>query len=219
MKIAVMQPYFFPYAGYFRLIAASDLFVIYDDVQHIRRGWVNRNKFTTITGELDWFTLPLKKQDRDNTLIKDIAWSEEFPLDNMHDQMKNFPVFGKSNCFWKPKVILTPFQEIVKSLREVCLRLDIDTPMIMASSLNIDPVLSGQDRILAICKKLCASEYINAPGGRKLYDLDKFRERDMRLNILPDYKENEQGTAFKSILERLVDEDCKKVKIEIMANL
>src|SRR5262245_31097005 len=71
--VAIMQPYFFPYAGYFRLFAASDLFVIYDCVQFTRRGWVHRNMLTDVSGEARWLTLPLEKAPQD-VLIRDLRF-------------------------------------------------------------------------------------------------------------------------------------------------
>src|SRR5688572_18113469 len=58
MKLAIMQPYFFPYLGYFQLIYASDKFVFYDDVNYIKSGWINRNRLL-LNGEAKYFTVPL----------------------------------------------------------------------------------------------------------------------------------------------------------------
>jgi hypothetical protein len=78
-SIAVMQPYFFPYAGYFQLFHKTDTFVILDCVQFPRRGWVHRNQFTKLDGSVDWLTLPIRKCPQE-TLIKDL----EFDLDQRH---------------------------------------------------------------------------------------------------------------------------------------
>src|SRR5437764_15470200 len=73
--VAIMQPYFVPYAGYFRLLAASDLFVIYDCVQFPRRGWVHRNQIPDAHGRAAWLTLPLAKAPQE-VLIRDLAFPE-----------------------------------------------------------------------------------------------------------------------------------------------
>ena len=74
--IAIMQPYFLPYAGYFRLIAQTDIFVIYDCVQFPRRGWVHRNKLMDANGEEQWLTLPLEPAPQD-VLIRDLAFPDD----------------------------------------------------------------------------------------------------------------------------------------------
>ena len=58
MKLAIMQPYLFPYLGYFQLIAAVDKFVFYDDVNFIKNGWINRNRLL-ISGKVNYITIPL----------------------------------------------------------------------------------------------------------------------------------------------------------------
>src|ERR1700676_1677029 len=73
LAVAIMQPYFLPYLGYFRLFAASDLFVIYDCVQFPRRGWVHRNRLLDAAGVERWLTLPLEKAPQD-VLIRDLGF-------------------------------------------------------------------------------------------------------------------------------------------------
>src|SRR5436190_8297403 len=90
LTVAIMQPYFFPYAGYFRLFAASDLFVIYDCVQFPRRGWVHRNKLLDAAGNAEWLTLPLVPAPRD-VLIRDL----QFPPDAAAEfarRLRRFPL-------------------------------------------------------------------------------------------------------------------------------
>lgn len=185
MKIAVMQPYHYPYAGYFRLFAASDLFVIYDDVQFNRRGRVHRYQKND-----KWITLPIKKTDRDTTRIMDLEWRD-----------------GVINA-------LSPLRFIVESLRQMCDLLKIPFRVIYASSLHLSEDLRSQDRILAICEKLKASEYINSPGGRKLYDEEIFAQNGIALTFLPDWK-----GSFNSIIERLSKESPEEIRKEIYENL
>ena len=83
MKVAIMQPYFFPYIGYFQLINAVDKFIIYDDVNYINRGWINRNQ-VLINGKESYITVPLKDASQ-NKLIKDITISIET---NWQEKMK-----------------------------------------------------------------------------------------------------------------------------------
>src|SRR5436189_2877402 len=90
--IAVMQPYFMPYAGYFRLFAASDLFVIYDCVQFPRRGWVHRNRLLDAAGQERWLTLPLAKAPRD-VKIQDLCFSRRAD-EVLHDRLRRVPLLA-----------------------------------------------------------------------------------------------------------------------------
>jgi hypothetical protein len=84
-----MQPYFLPYAGYFRLFALSDLFVVYDCVQFPRRGWLHRNRLQNINKKPRWLTLPLLKADRDTTRIMDLQFKENAQGISIHRLIEN----------------------------------------------------------------------------------------------------------------------------------
>ncbi len=165
MKIAVMQPYFWPYSGFFRLFT-TDLFVILDCVQFNRRGRVHR--YEKANG---WVTLPLKKTDRDTTRIMDIEWR-----DKMEDDV-------------------TPVEFIAQTMRDACEKLELPFNTVRSSQIAIDHTLRGQDKIIAICEHIGANQYINSPGGRQLYDAETFRKRGIKLNFLPDYKGNYHSVA------------------------
>src|SRR5580704_13576707 len=92
LKVAIMQPYFVPYAGYFRLLAASDLFVIYDCVQFPRRGWVHRNKLLDASGEARWLTLPLERAPQ-SVLIQDLRFPPN-AAKQLAERMRPFPLFA-----------------------------------------------------------------------------------------------------------------------------
>ena len=92
--VAVMQPYFFPYAGYFRLFAGCDVFALFDCVQFPRRGWVRRNRLHDANGNLSWLTLPLSKSARE-TKICDLRFTDD-ALATFQKQWTRFPpVFNK----------------------------------------------------------------------------------------------------------------------------
>lgn len=100
--VAIMQPYFVPYAGYFRLLVGSDLFVIYDCVQFARRGWLHRNKLRTATGEADWLNVPLEKAPRD-VLIRDLRFRPGAEAE-MTAQMRRFPALTAPPAHARPLV-------------------------------------------------------------------------------------------------------------------
>lgn len=191
MKVAIMQPAFMPPASYFRLFAASDLFVIYNDVQFNRRWYTHRQKVSTRNGEKKWFTLPFKKSDRDTTRICDLEWQEGKERDVSPEDFV-ISVIGIICC-----ALRIPFNKVIKSY-----------------SLNIDPSIKGQDRIIAICKKLGATEYINSPGGRSLYDEEAFGYHGIKLTFLPDY-----NGSYENIIERILKENPEDIRKEIYANL
>ncbi len=215
MKVAIMQPYFFPYAGYFRLFAAADLFVIYDCVQFPRRGWVHRNKLLA-GGRERWITLPLAKCPRE-TLIKDLVFRsdaeqwykmllEQYDLTHYTDQNSEL------------RDILKPVNAVIdyleNTLRWTCEKLDIPFKTIRSSDLAIDGRLRGQDRILAICENVNAKEYINLAGGSALYEKNRFAQRNIQLSVLADHE-----GSYESIFASLRNTPAQEIRAEINKNI
>lgn len=186
MKVAIMQPYFFPYAGYFRLFSEADLFIIYDCVQFPRRGWVHRNRVIN-EGKYSWVTLPIKKCPRE-TIIKDI----EFRCDaeDWYEALLMRYALSESN---KTELnILKPSGSVVdyleNTLRWSCQKLAIPFNTIRSSDLKINNNLKGQSRILEICSRVGATEYVNSPGGSLLYDSEVFNQVGIELSFLTHFK-------------------------------
>ncbi len=219
MRVAIMQPYFMPYAGYFRLLASTDLFVIYDCVQFPRRGWVHRNRLHDTNGNLQWLTLPMEKGDRDSTRICDLAfaegaqrrWDEEARRFPALQDLKRRPGELSQTIF---QVEGSPLDYIVRSLRIAARLLKIQTPTMYSSTLEVPATIKGQERIIEIAKRVGATVYINAPGGRELYQDAEFVRAQIELRFLEDF----HGSTT-SILERLVLESPEDIAIEIEANL
>lgn len=218
MRVAIMQPYFYPYAGYYRLFAAADVFVAYDCVQFPRRGWVHRNRLSNFNGEDQWLTLPLEKGDRDKTRICDLVFSQNAKA-AMEEQMRRFPCFVDL-AKKEPELAeilsdfsITPAQYLVRGLEWSTERLGLKRPIIMSSSLNIPEDLKGQDRIIEIVKRVNAKYYINAPGGVELYDEKAFEDEGLTLTFLPDYI-----GSYKSVLQRFLSENPAAITQEILQN-
>ncbi len=185
LRVAIMQPYFFPYAGYFRLMAQSDLFVILDDVQFPRRGRVHRCEIAPGT----WLTLPLARAARD-TRINRLDWAPEARtsldarlagagIDKAVSSPLHAHLFG-------PLPSVPDFLE--RGLRLVTELLGLSVRFMRSSALDLPAGLRGQNRILAILDALGASHYINAPGGRDLYQAHAFAAHGMTLEFLPPYR-------------------------------
>ena len=201
MKVAVMQPYFFPYRGYHRLIEESDLFIIFDCVQFPRRGWVHRNKPRS---EGSWLTIPIEKCEL-GTKICDVRLSHNYDSE-MRNRIRKFPEISK-HAFEDGKLMEALFDTederalplIVNSLKYSCEILGIDFNYIFSSDLEIDEGVYGENRILSILENVGAEGYVNSPSGRDLYSEDKFRERGVELSFLPPW-----DGSFDSVLTMIL---------------
>ena len=200
-----MQPYFMPYLGYFQLIKEVDLFVFYDDVNYIKKGWINRN-YITINNKLQRFTIPLIKPSQ-NKKIKDIEVNWE--CSDMKKLIKTF----KYNLNNKPKA-LNIFESIVKSkpntisnmailsIKLACKELNINTKFLKSSELIYT---KKEDKILnltEICKINNIKNYVNAEGGSKIYTKKDFLDQGIILQFL-------KGSSSPSLLDIIDTIDIK----------
>ena len=147
--IAIMQPYFFPYAGYFRLFAAADLFVLYDCVQFPRRGWVHRNRLPDGKGEPAWLTLPLARAPHATT-IRDLRFPAAAAA-SLKARMRRFPVLRSERADRPIPRALTvfdgasPVDYLQRGLAEICSLLGLSCEFARSSSLGISPEIHGQE--------------------------------------------------------------------------
>ncbi len=190
MKLGIMQPYFFPYIGYWQLMNAVDKYVIYDDVNFIKGGWINRNRIL-LNGEGKYFNLPMQGASS-NKKINKVGVNNDEPLIN-----KNLRIIEA--CYKKAPYYNEVYPILVRILKcgetnlatfikysfdEICQYLGINTELIMSSNLNKDNSLKAQEKVIHICEKLGANEYYNAIGGQELYSYDDFLEHNIQLNFL-----------------------------------
>lgn len=188
--VGVMQPYLFPYLGYFQLIQAVDKFVFLDNVSFIKKGWINRNR-VLLNGQAHTFTFPLRKQSqnvdiKDTNVALDDGWKKK-----IHSLVSH--AYAKAPNF---RAILPLVEKVLESrtesigglaeesVRLVLEHLEMDVPLFRSSELTVDGDLKGEDRILGICDSLGASVYINPSGGRDLYHSARFRERHIELRFI-----------------------------------
>jgi hypothetical protein len=210
-----MQPYFFPYAGYFRLFLDVDEFVIFDCVQFPRRGRVHRTEVTNALGVAEWLTLPLSSQPRD-VRICDLRFAKDARI-RLDRRLEEFPWWsaGKGPAADRVRDFLHAPPAAVIDCLEAGLRLVnellcIDTPISRSSSLGLDSALRGQDRVLAVARFHGATHYLNAPGGKNLYDPADFERAGIELEFLPPY----QGEFF-HMLQALVSVDPMRIREDI----
>jgi hypothetical protein len=215
-----MQPYFFPYAGYFRLFAAADLFVVYDCVQFPRRGRVHRCEMPgpsgKTSGDTQWLTLPLARRPRD-VLIRDLAFAEGARAE-LDRRLACLTWIATARAASADQVrdhlskelggVITYLED---GLRLTCQLLGLERPMVRSSALEIEPGLRGQDRIIAISKAVGARRYVNPPRGRALYERDAFASHGLEVCFLPDY-----STPYRSILPQLLERDPDAIEAEII---
>jgi hypothetical protein len=187
MKLAVMQPYFFPYLGYWQLINAVDKFVIFDDVNFIKKGYINRNNIL-VDGKANRVTLQLVKASQ-NKLINaiEIGDNRQELLKTISHAYKKAPYFSEvypllENIFLNTDPNLARY--LGNSLQTISKYLDLKTSFIFSSDINKNNDLKGKDKILDICKALNADHYINAIGGKELYDKEFFLRDNIMLSFI-----------------------------------
>ena len=222
-KVAIMQPYLFPYLGYFQLIAAADEFWLLDDVQFIQRGWMHRNRL--LVGGQEWlFTIPVNKHPRMD-LICNITFGQAaaFALAKLTKTMVNSyaraPYISSATDFVSATAERitnadgpADFTETTRfGLEQTCAALGIDTVIRCTSSLSLDPELTGQARVIAACRAIGAESYVNMIGGKALYDAENFAEADLSLwflnPVLPPYTQGKgtfvPGLSILDLIARL----------------
>lgn len=200
MKAAVMQPYLFPYIGYYQLVCSSDVFVFYDDVNYIKRGYINRNAIL-LNGSAHRFTLPVPGASQ-NVLINTLKFSEDVSKILLTiDQ-----AYKKSNYYSQimpliEKVLTQKDREITSlcmaGVEVVFDYLGLQKPKLLRSSdLKYDRSLSAADRLIEISKLNGCSVYVNSPGGRKLYNKEHFQEKGVKLQFInPEISEYSQNSG------------------------
>lgn len=196
MKLGIMQPYLFPYLGYFSLIKHTDKWIVFDTVQYIEKGWMNRNRIIHPTKpEPTYFIIPLAKHPRD-TIIKDIRISTtEKYIDRITGQLteaykkRKAPYFNEvmelvSDCLERERTSLSMLNTY--SLSRVCEYLDIpfDYEIFSEMNLEIEDVTDAGEWALNISKAMHATHYINPPGGIDLFDKEKFVKAGINLEFL-----------------------------------
>lgn len=184
-----MQPYFLPYIGYFSLINAVDKFVLADDLQYIRRGWVNRNQIK-VQGHSQYITVPLKKAPTATQINKmELISPERFAYVLKRTIEANY---GRCPYFHEIKNLafdlLGPIANLsdldIALITRVCDYLRINTPLYISSKLNGNVSLRREYRIQSICKTLGGTHYINPIGGMSLYSKTDFSKLGLTLSFL-----------------------------------
>jgi hypothetical protein len=189
MTAAVMQPYFFPYVGYFQLIAAVDVFVVYDNIQYTKQGWINRNRILR-DGAAAMLSLPLKKAS-DYLDVRDRELAATFRRDKMLNQIRaaylRAPYFEATFSLIEAVVRYDDnnlFRFLHHSIARICEYLRLATVMRISSQIAIDHGLRSQEKVIALCRALGAAIYVNTIGGMELYSREAFRAQGIHLKFI-----------------------------------
>lgn len=186
-KVAIMQPYLFPYIGYFQLLGMVDEFVVYDDVNFISRGWIARNNIL-LGGRRRLFSISLTHASQ-NRLINEIAIADDFEkfFKTIEQAYRRAPHFPRVMSLLR-RICDYPDRNLARfathSLWQIAQELGISAKILVSSDIEKDNTLRAQEKILTICQALKADVYVNPEGGQALYNRDAFRDRGIELQFL-----------------------------------
>ena len=210
MIAAIMQPYFFPYLGYFQLLRAADIFIFHDDVQYIKAGWVNRNRIL-LGGQAGWLTLPVRSAEHTRAIneryyvlepavVGDLLRKLEAAYRQAPQFTAVFPIVREIMEFESANV--AAFN--INLVSRLCRKLGIAPRFYLASALEKDHRLTGQERVIELCRRVGASCYVNPIGGRHLYDRHVFAHYGIQLRFLKANVISGRRDPFLSIIDVLM---------------
>jgi len=188
MNLAIMQPYFLPYVGYFQLIHSADVFVVYDNIKYTKKGWINRNRIL-VNGRDQIISIPLKR-DSDFLEIREREIAPEFSARKLLAQFRGAyiraPYFQETYdvlediCLFQDRNL---FGFIRHSIETLSRHLGMTRTFKVSSEVPAEHTLKAEDRVISICHALNASTYINASGGTSLYTRERFDKEGLRLKF------------------------------------
>ncbi|RPI17564.1 MAG: glycine transferase [Ignavibacteriae bacterium] len=227
MKLGIMQPYFFPYIGYFQLINSVDKWVVFDNVQYIYHGWINRNRILHPSRE-DWqyIIIPINKHNRNDNINEIIVSDDQDWRNRIIRQLEHYkklaPYYNETlqlvnECLCTEEKYLARFN--VRIFELICSRLNISFLYQYSSELNInlEKIQEPGDWALNISHDLNASEYINPIGGKDIFNKEKFDNYCIELKFLKPKEirynqKNKQFITDLSIIDILMFNDTVKIR-------
>lgn len=189
MKTAIMQPYFFPYIGYFHLIDSVDLFIVYDNIKYTKKGWINRNR-VLMNGKDVTLSLPLRS-DSDGLDIRERELALDFNCEKLVNRL--IGAYGRAPYFQEAFPMIEQvlrqeesnlFRFLHMSIATLCEYIGITTEIRVSSEIAIDHTLRNQEKVVALCEAVNADTYVNAVGGVGLYSKDAFKSRGIELKFI-----------------------------------
>ena len=224
MSIAIMQPYFFPYIGYFQLMSAVDEFIVYDNIEFTKKGWINRNRIL-VNGKDTFITLPLKKGSdylnvNDRYLADSWLTDRTKLMNKVTEAYRKAPQFNLAYPVIKKCIFfedLNLFNFIFHSLDTIKQYLEISTPLVISSSITIDHGMKSEKKVIELCKARQTTNYINPVGGVALYDKAEFKKEGIELSFLKSndilYTQfNNEFIPWLSIIDVMMFNSKEKIK-------
>ncbi len=209
-----MQPYFFPYIGYWQLINYVNVFVVYDNIEYTKKGWINRNRYL-MNGKPEYFSLPIEKGSDYLDIVErrvSDSYSDKKILHQLDAAYKKAPYYRETINLIERIYDISDrnlFVFLYDTIKSVVDYLDIDTEIVVSSTVSKDRALKKEKRVIDLCKSINADIYINPIGGMELYDKNDFLNEGIEIQFLksqlPEYKQyqNEFVPAL-SIIDTLM---------------
>jgi WbqC-like protein family len=212
-----MQPYFFPYAGYFRLLHMVDHFVVFDCVQFPRRGRVHRAQVPGPAGDVEWLTLPLAAMPRE-VLIRDLAFAPDARA-RLDERLARHAWLAQAEDAVAERLRAHLYSQLgsvidylLAGIELVANILGLAPRITRSSALGLDPQLKAQDRVIAAVRAVGGTHYVNPPGGQRLYDPERFAAAGLMLSFLTPY-----SGRYWSLLAALASETPAAILEDIRA--
>lgn len=223
MKLGIMQPYFFPYIGYWQLLNAVDKYVIYDDVNFIKGGWINRNRILN-NGRIQYINVVMQGASSFKHINEIGVQNNKSIIEKNKKTLWN--AYHKCNEFEKVFPILCEVLDsgednlanyLEFSIRKICQYLGIKTQLYTSSKIEKNNTLHGEEKVIDICKRMGADVYINAVGGKELYHFDRFAKYGIKLCFLDTNKikypqQNDKFESNLSIIDVMMYNDVSSIK-------
>ena len=228
-KLAIMQPYFLPYIGYLQLLRAVDVFVVYDDVQFMKGGWIERNRML-VNGAPHWFGLTLEKASHKLAINQrffaaDLEKQKQALLYKVHCAYAKAPHYSDSMALLEE--ILAGDERnvaamLIRQLRILCRHLGIETELRVSSEMTKNDDLTGEARVIDMAQRLGADHYINAAGGQALYSRENFARHGIQLSFLQsrsiEYRQYDHDfVPWLSILDVLMFNSVEQIREFLLA--
>lgn len=220
LSFALMQPYFLPYIGYWQLLNEVETLVISNDTKYIKQSWINRNRII-LNNRVVYITIPLKSAS-DYALIKERTIATDFDVKSQLQKICHS--YGINEIDHRKKLLETILSNesraldkfLLQSITELCKYLKITCNIIMASDIEIPSNLRKEERIYFVGDSLGSNQYFNLPGGRQLYNKEKFEDNGFSLNFInPNLIPYEQNIdifiPYLSIMDLILSVDNQEV--------
>jgi len=230
MKLAIMQPYFFPYIGYFQLMNAVDKWIIFDNTQYMRHGWINRNRILSPNLDKEWqyIIVPLDKHSREDLINEIKINNTQSWRDDIIRKLTYYKSIRAPYYYETIELVIECLNTDVRSLLEIntivlkkitgYLNIKFDYLLSSEEEFDLDNVVAPGDWALEISKHLKASDYINPIGGQKIFDKEKFYAAGINIRFLQSHNINYRQSKRKyvpwlSIIDLMMFNSIDKIKI------